>query len=230
HVAIIGQGGSGKNGLALLLARLMRPTGGRIAIGGRDLAELPVSVIGRRLGYVGSTPYLFSGTLRDNLLLGLRHVPVKPAEYDEATTDRRARQLFEARRSGNIEFDIHADWIDYDSAGVKDQAELTPRIAEVLARLNFEEDVYSLGLRGRLDPAAHPEVAERLIEARKSLAQQLVAHDITKLVETYDIERYNSNATLAENLLFGTPVGPAFDFGSLAENKHVISVLDQQGL
>ena len=35
HVAVIGQSGSGKNELALLLARLMRPTGGRITIGGR---------------------------------------------------------------------------------------------------------------------------------------------------------------------------------------------------
>ena len=76
-----GQSGSGKNELALLLARLMRPTGGRITIGGHDLGELPLAVIGRRIGYVGATPYLFAGTLRDNLLLGLRHRPVRPAEY-----------------------------------------------------------------------------------------------------------------------------------------------------
>ena len=80
HVAVIGQGGSGKDELALLLARLVRPTGGRITIGGVDLAELPVAVIGRRIGYVGATPYLFAGTLRDNLLLGLRHRPMRPAD------------------------------------------------------------------------------------------------------------------------------------------------------
>ena len=93
HVAIIGQSGSGKSELALLLARLVQPTGGRITIGGTDIADLPIAVIGRRIGYVGSTPYLFSGTLRDNLLLGLRHRPVRPAEYDEAAARRRARQL-----------------------------------------------------------------------------------------------------------------------------------------
>src|SRR5207248_5208350 len=120
HIAIIGQSGSGKNELALLLARLMRPTGGGIRIGGMDLAELPVAVIGRRIGYVGPTPYLFSGTLRENLLLGLRHRPIQPAEYDDDEARRRARQLMEARRSGNIEFDLHADWIDYAAAGVAD--------------------------------------------------------------------------------------------------------------
>ena len=230
HVAIIGQSGGGKNELAMLLARLQQPSSGRITIGGRDIAELPIPVIGRRIGYVGNTPYVFTGTLRDNLLLGLRHHPVQPAEYDEAATRRRTRQLFEARRSGNIDLDVHADWIDYKSAEVSDPAELTQRIAEVLARLDFEEDVYTLGLRGRLDPAEHAEVAERLIEARHALAQRLVADGITKLVETYDLEQYNTNATVAENLLFGTPIGPVFDFGSLAENDYVLSVLDKLAL
>src|SRR3954465_4251828 len=160
HVAVIGQSGSGKNELALLLARLVRPSSGRITIGGADLGELPVAVIGRRIGYVGGTPYLFAGTLRDNLLLGLRHIPLRPAEYDETSARRRARQLFEAKRSGNIEFDLQADWIDYESAGVSNQAELMERVAEVLARLDFEADVYGLGLRGRLDPASHADLAE----------------------------------------------------------------------
>jgi putative ABC transport system ATP-binding protein len=230
HVAIIGQSGGGKNELALLLARLAQPTSGRITIGGKDIADLPVAVLGRRMGYVGNTPYVFTGTLRDNLLLGLRHRPMRPAEYDEAETRRRTRQLFEARRSGNIEFDLHADWVDYESAEVSDQAELTQRIAEVLARLDFEEDVYTLGLRGRLSPVQQEEVGARLIEARHALAQRLVADGITKLVETYDLEKYNSNATVAENLLFGTPIGPVFDFGSLAENDYVLSILDKVAL
>ncbi len=230
HVAIIGQSGSGKSELALLLARLIQPTGGRITIGGRDIADLPVAIIGRRIGYVGNAPYIFSGTLRDNLLLGLRHRPVRPAEYDEASARRRARQFFEAQRSGNSDLDLHADWIDYESAEVSDPAALVQRIAEVLARLDFEEDVYALGLRGRLDPAKHPEVAERLLEARQALAGRLVADDITKLVETYDVGRFNLNATVAENVLFGTPIGPAFDFESLADNAHLLRVLDQVGL
>lgn len=230
HVAIIGQSGGGKSELALLLARLIQPTGGRITIGGKDIANLPIAVIGRRIGYVGNTPYVFTGTLRDNLLLGLRHRPVRPAEYDESTTRRRVRQLHEARSSGNIDFDLHADWIDYESAEVPDPAGLTERIAEVLAHLDFEEDVYTLGLRGRLDPEEHPEVALRLIEARQALAHRLVADNITKLVETYDLARFNTNATVAENVLFGTPIGPVFEFESLADNTYLLRVLEQVGL
>src|SRR6267154_2271510 len=230
HVAIIGQSGSGKSELALLLARLARPSSGRITVGGLDFAELPVAVIGRRIGYAAAMPYLFAGTLRDNLLLALRHIPLRPPEYDEAAGRERERQLYEARRSGNIDFDLQADWIDYRSAGVSGPAELTERIAEILRRLDFEEDIYGLGLRGRLDPAAQPELAQRLLEARRALEQRLVAEGITNLVETYDPERYNSNATVAENLLFGTPIGPTFELDALADNIHVRRVLDQLGL
>jgi putative ABC transport system ATP-binding protein len=231
HTAIIGQGSSGKDELALLLARLVRPTGGRITIGGVDIADLPVAVIGRRIGYVGTAPYLFTGSLRENLLLGLRHVPIQPPQFpDESTARRRARQLDEARRAGNIDFDIHADWIDYRSAGVADADGLIVRISEVLTRLDFEEDVYNFGLRGRLDPEKEPELANTMLLARAALAGRLEIDGITNLVETYDPARYNTNATVAENLLFGTPIGPAFEFEALAENGYVRAVLDKAGL
>src|SRR5437763_2047604 len=225
HAAVVGQGGSGKNELAMVLARLMRPTNGRITIGGQELAEMPVAVSGRRMGYVAATPYLFNGSLRDNLLLGLRHRPVQPAEYDDATAKRRLRQLDEARRSGNIDFDLHADWIDYESAGVGDAEGLSRRVAELLARLDFEDDVYVFGLRWRLDPAERPDVAERLLEARHALTRRLAEEGSVNLVETYDPDRYNANATVAENLLFGTPIGPAFDFEALASNTYVLAVV-----
>src|SRR6516164_5193868 len=230
HIAVIGQGGSGKNELALVLARLIRPTGGRVLIGGMDLATLPTAVTGRRIGYAGAAPYLFAGTLRDNLLLGLCHHPIRPAECDPATVKRRSAQIYEARRSGNIDFDIHADWVDYDSAGVADKEGLSARIAEVLARLDFDEVVYTLGLRWRLDPEAQPEAAARLLEARKALARRLSEDGIANLVETYDADRFNLNASVAENLLFGTPIGPAFDFEALAENTYVLQVLTKVGL
>jgi putative ABC transport system ATP-binding protein len=230
HIAIVGQGGSGKNELALLLARLVQTTSGRITIGGVDIAKLPAAVIGRRIGYVGAAPYLFAGSLHDNLLFGLRHVPVRLADYEAGAAKRRARQLYEARQSGNIDLDLHADWLDYEGAGVANSEALSRRITDVLARLDLDEAVYTLGLRWRLDLEAHPEAAARLLEARKALAQRLVEDKIGNLVETYDPERFNRNASVAENLLFGTPIGPAFDFEALADNIYVREVLTKVGL
>src|SRR5215831_14497223 len=61
-VAILGPTGSGKQELALLIARLLWPPSGRIAVNGNDFATLPTAVIGRRMAYAGPTPYLFSTT------------------------------------------------------------------------------------------------------------------------------------------------------------------------
>jgi ABC-type multidrug transport system fused ATPase/permease subunit len=230
QIAVIGQSGSGKSELAQVLARLIAPSRGRITMGGTDLASLPATVVGRRIGYVGPAPYLFAGTMRDNLLVGLRHAPTRPAQYGPVAGRRRARQLAEAAKAGNIDLDIHADWVDYKSAGVADREELSHRITEVLAGLGCENDVYGLGLRWRLDPEAEPEAAQRLLEARKALAHRLADDGISHLVETYDVKSFNRNASVAENLLFGTPIGPAFDFDALADNNYVLQVLAKVGL
>jgi putative ABC transport system ATP-binding protein len=230
HVAVIGQSGSGKDELAQLLARLAVPTSGRVTIGSVDLAELPIAVVGRRIGYVNATPYVFSGTLRENLLLGLRHHPVLPAAHSEEEVKRRSKELAEARRAGNLDFDIDADWVDYESAGVAGAEELAARIVEVLEEIGFKDDVYAFGLRGRVDPAANPELAARLLDARKALVQRLEADGTTKLVERYYVDQFNTNATVAENLLFGTPIGGAFELEALADNTYVRQVLDKVGL
>jgi ABC-type iron transport system FetAB ATPase subunit len=194
------------------------------------LAELPLAVVGRRIGYVGATPYLFTGTLRDNLVLGLRQLPVRAPEYDEGEQRRRTRDADEARRSGNIDFDLRADWVDYAAAGVENSEELSERIVELLTRLDFEADVYNFGLRSRIDAAADPDLTARILEARRALRDRLAEGEMTKLVETFDPERYNTNATVAENGLFGTPIGPVFEFDALAANNYVRAVLDQAGL
>src|SRR3546814_11093732 len=49
RVALLGPGGSGRDELAMLLARLLLPVIGRISIAGRDLPTLPDPVSGRRL-------------------------------------------------------------------------------------------------------------------------------------------------------------------------------------
>ena len=102
------------------------------------------------------TPYLFAGSLRDNLLLALRHRPMRPAEYDDATARRRARQIDEARRSGNIDFDLRADWIDYEAAGVEDRDELSRRITEVLRAARFRRGCLHSACAGALTRQGTP--------------------------------------------------------------------------
>ncbi len=230
HVAIIGQSSSGKHELGLLLARLIEPTSGRITIGGTDIATLHDAVIGRRIGYASATPHFFTGTLQDNLYFGLKNRPIRERHYEPLRAKTVATALAEARHSGNTDLDPGADWIDYEAAGAKDEKELILRTVEVLRAVDLDEDVYSLGLRGKLDPQQRPEIAASVLVARRALADRLAEEGIAHLVERFDPERYNSNASLAENLLFGTPRDPAFDFDYLAQNTYVLHILDKVGM
>ncbi|HKD36333.1 MAG TPA: ATP-binding cassette domain-containing protein, partial [Pirellulales bacterium] len=229
-VAVVGANGGGKQELALLLARLIAPTAGRIAIDGADLASLPTSVLGRRMTYLGPSPYLFTQSLGENLLASLKYRPLRaPQDATPHATKREAR-LRETRRAGNIEFDIEADWIDYEAAGVAGPDELAARMIEILRMVDLDQDVYLLGLRSQIESHAAPAVRNNLLEARRLLHERLATDGLTHLVEPFDAERYNSNASVAENLLFGTPVGPAFDKDNLASNTYVQRILDKTGL
>lgn len=69
HVALVGASGAGKTTLARLLARIQRPTSGVVLLGGADVATLPVDVIRDRLVLVSQEPWVFLGTLGDDLRL-----------------------------------------------------------------------------------------------------------------------------------------------------------------
>jgi putative ABC transport system ATP-binding protein len=229
-VAVVGHSNSGRNLLPQLLARLIVPTSGRLTIGDADLNTLPLAVSGRRIGFVGPTTFLFSASVRDNLLLGLRHRPGRPPDREPAAAAARKRAIEEARLSGNCEFDIAADWIDYQQAGAADRAALDTRIIEVLRIVDLEEDVYLFGLRGRLDPVLEPEAAMRIVEARRVLADRLVGAGLAQLVEGFARDRYNANVPVSENLLFGTPIGAVFEGEEIARNPYVQGLLDRLGL
>jgi len=227
-IGIVGASNSGRNTLPQLMARLENPTGGRLTIGGADIGTLPLAVTGRRIGYVGPTTYLFSASVRDNLLVGLRHHPRGvSADRDIAGRADRNRGIDEARQSGNSEFDIRDDWIDYEQAGVADMAALEARILDVLRMVDLDDDIYHLGLRGRIDPEEHPETAAQIVKARHVLAERLAANELSHLVERFAPDRYNLNSSIGANLLFGTSIGPAFEGDSLARNRYVQGVLDE---
>ena len=230
HVAMLGAGG-GKDELLLLLARLLTPTTGRIRLGDQDYAELPEAVTGQRIAYVGPATHMFTDTLRANLYYGLKHRPLRPRPYDDAAERvARQRQIAEALASGNTDYDVTADWIDYAAAGADGPDSLQERALEVLRAVDMEGDVYRMGLGSAVDPKSQPEVAGKVLEARMMLRDSLRDPQAANLVEVFDADRFNTSATVAENLLFGTPVGDTFAFDRLAEQPYVLSVIDRVGL
>ncbi|MDO8617033.1 MAG: ABC transporter ATP-binding protein [Dehalococcoidia bacterium] len=69
-VALVGQTGAGKTTLTSLVARFYDVTEGRLLIDGHDVREIKHESLARRLGIVLQDPFLFSGTVRENIRYG----------------------------------------------------------------------------------------------------------------------------------------------------------------
>jgi ATP-binding cassette subfamily B multidrug efflux pump len=93
-VAVIGSTGAGKSTLVNLVPRLFDVTGGTLEVDGVDVRRLEAEVLWAKLGLVPQKAYLFSGTVRSNLLHG------KP----DATDD----ELWEALRIAQAEDFVRA--------------------------------------------------------------------------------------------------------------------------
>jgi ATP-binding cassette subfamily C protein LapB len=70
QVAILGRVGSGKSTLLSLLLKLHEPTEGHILVDGLDVRQVASSDLRAQMGVVPQEPYLFHGSVRENLVMG----------------------------------------------------------------------------------------------------------------------------------------------------------------
>lgn len=71
-LAIVGPSGSGKSSLLRLLNRLDEPTSGTVYVDGIDYKQIPPRELRRKLGLMTQRPFLFPGTVEQNLQFGPR--------------------------------------------------------------------------------------------------------------------------------------------------------------
>ncbi len=69
-VALVGHTGAGKSSIAKLIARFYEFQGGRILIDGRDIRTFDLHEYRQQLGMVSQMPFLFTGTVADNIRYG----------------------------------------------------------------------------------------------------------------------------------------------------------------
>jgi ATP-binding cassette subfamily B protein len=68
--ALVGPTGGGKTTTASLMARLYDPTGGRVLLRGTDIRSYAPEERTNKIGFILQEPFLFTGTIRDNVLYG----------------------------------------------------------------------------------------------------------------------------------------------------------------
>ncbi|HMD44740.1 MAG TPA: ABC transporter ATP-binding protein, partial [Acidimicrobiales bacterium] len=80
-VAFVGPTGAGKSTLAKLITRFYDPTSGSVRIDGHDLREVTIHSLRSQLGVVPQEPFLFAGTIRDNIAFA------RPSASDEEVAE-----------------------------------------------------------------------------------------------------------------------------------------------
>jgi ABC-type transport system involved in cytochrome bd biosynthesis fused ATPase/permease subunit len=68
HLALVGFSGSGKSTLAQCIGQLYKYTGGSVLLGQKEVSDLTKSDIVHNVGFVAQAPFIFDGTIEENLL------------------------------------------------------------------------------------------------------------------------------------------------------------------
>jgi ABC-type multidrug transport system fused ATPase/permease subunit len=230
HIGLLGPGGSGKGELTQLVTRLLHPGSGRIKVADYDIGELSESVLGRRLAYVDQQSYVFTGTIRENLLYGIKNRPLSDFEYSPDELENRKKQVKNSILSENSTDDINSDWLNTESAGFESRQDFNNHLATVLDITGLDDDVYQLGLYSTINTEDYPELATGILEARQRLRQELQKEEFKPLVEILDNEKYNTNLSAAENLILGVPTQTGVELESLLSAPVVVEAIAEAHL
>ncbi len=170
-VAIVGHTGAGKTSLARLIARFYEFQGGQLLIDGRDIRTFDLHDYHRRLGIVPQVPFLFSGTVADNI----RYAQPGATEEEVETV---------AARIGN------GDWIEALPEGLQTLVGETGRALSMgqrqlvaLARVLLQDPSIIVldEATASVDPLTEAQIQEGLDLVLKGRTAIVIAHRLSTI-------------------------------------------------
>ncbi|OIR40433.1 multidrug ABC transporter ATP-binding protein [Corynebacterium sp. NML140438] len=162
--AIIGSTGSGKSTLLGLIPRLYAPTGGRVLLGGRDVASLSRAQLVDAVAMVPQKPYLFSGTVASNLRVA------SPDATDEQLW--RALEIAQATFVDDLEMPISQGGTNV-SGGQRQRLCIARAIVEQRGVLLFDDSFSALDMT--TDARLRKTLAEHVADATVIVVAQRVS-------------------------------------------------------
>lgn len=168
-VACVGPTGAGKSTLAKLVARLYDPDRGAVLIDGHDLRDVTLNSLHRQVGVVPQEPFLFAGTLRDNIAFA--RPDATDEEVDAAVDAVGLRDLVDRSPDG-LSTILHERGQSV-SSGERQLIALARVFVAAPRVVILDEATSSLDLRSELRVEA---AIQRLLEGRTAI---LVAHRLS---------------------------------------------------
>lgn len=170
-LALVGHTGSGKSSIARLIARFYEFQGGQIMVDGRDIRTLDLHSYREHLGIVTQSPFLFDGTVADNIRYGCQDAP------DEDV-------LSAARQVGG------GDWLDSLPEGLTTQVgergsnlSMGQRQLVALARVLLQDPAIFIldEATASVDPLTETLIQEGLDEVMKRRTSIVIAHRLSTI-------------------------------------------------
>lgn len=156
RVAFTGKSGTGKTTLMLLLMRFLREQSGNITVDGTSLSGNSWRVWGNRIGYVPQAPFIFNGTIAENIAFG--H---SPEEIDADKISELVRKLGMDDFTKLLVEGIHTK---IGERGMKISGGQRQRIAIARALYNNAEILLLDEVTNQLDPSTEREVLTTLLD------------------------------------------------------------------
>ena len=222
RVAIQSARASERAAFGELLTREILPSHGEILVSGRPLEGLHQAVIAARIGYAHSRPYLFDGTLGDNLMMPLM---LKP----QNTGDAPDKHTAEAAKAGNSADSTKAAWVDPGLAGLQRNDEIRDWWFQLVEAMGLDEFMVRRTLKSRFDSKRHPELAREIVDLRPEIHARLKAKGLDGVIHRFDPEQFNPSVPLGGNLLFAAPTRD-IPQEEMASEHHFVRMLYDHGL
>lgn len=177
RVALVGPSGAGKSTLVKLLMRFYDVTGGAILIDGNDLRDLPLRYVRDHIGFVQQEPFLFNGSVRDNILYG-----------DLAATEQQLEQAARAARAHEFIMDLpeaYDTWIG--ERGIKLSVGQKQRVSIARVLLKDPPIVVFDEATSNIDTETEVKIREALNELTKGRTTIIIAHRLSTLHDAHRI-------------------------------------------
>ncbi|OED38055.1 hypothetical protein AB833_21375 [Chromatiales bacterium (ex Bugula neritina AB1)] len=223
-VAITGEFAARRAKLALVLTGIEKPSSGSIQIDDQTMAEVPDSILRRRVALQGPVPHMFVGTISENLEYGLQQH--EPDHQGEGVIK---SDLTEAFAAGN-RAPLDTGWLDYRQAGEPARDRSPQWLQRVINAIGSASVVAERRLFEVFEPKEKPDLAAKLLTARKEIRKRLVQMPEASFVAHFDSARFNSNASILENILFGVATDYRLDNESCEVHPYLHELIEKQGL
>ncbi len=176
RIALVGPSGAGKSTLLKLLMRFYDVTAGAVLIDDKDVRDLPLTYVRQQIGLVQQEPFLFNGTVRENILYG--DLGASHDRVEAAATAARAHDFIAALPEG------YETWIG--ERGVKLSVGQKQRVSIARVLLKNPPIVIFDEATSNIDTETEVKIRDALHELTKGRTTLIIAHRLSTL---HDVDR-----------------------------------------